>query len=305
MEKDKLKHKIAVIGAGAVGSTVAYSLMIKNLVAQIILIDINKEKQKGEVLDLDDTLSFLETGSVIGGDYKDAKEADIIILTAGVAQKEGETRLQLVERNKEIVKSIFKKIGDIKESAIVLIVSNPVDIITNLVQEISNLPQNQIFGTGTTLDSARLRSNLAKRFQVDSQQVDGFILGEHGDSEFVAWSTVNIASKKSIDLLSSKQMEEIENEVKNEAYEIIKAKGATFYGISITVTDIVEALIFDQNKILPVSYRLNNWNGVDNVCLGSLAVVGSRGIVKSWDIELNEEEKNKFQKSAQEIKKYL
>lgn len=305
MENEKLKQKIAVIGAGAVGSTTAYTLMLKNLVAEIFLVDVNKEKEQGESLDMSDAMSFSETAGVKAGDYKDVKDADIIILTAGAAQKPGETRLDLVAKNKAITTSIFKDIGEIKSSTIIVVVSNPVDVITYLVQEISGLPKSQVFGTGTGLDSARLRSNLAKRFDIDSKQVDGFVLGEHGDSEFVAWSTVSIAGKPIKEILKEDEMNKIEEEVKNEVYEIIKDKGATYYGIASVVTDIVEALMLDQNKILPVSYRLDNWNGVSDVCLGSTAVVGSSGIVKPWPIELTDEEKIKFQESAKKIRQYL
>lgn len=305
MNNEKLKQKIAIIGAGAVGATTAYSLMLKNLTAEIILVDVNKEKEEGEVLDISDALSFSETGKIKAGDYSDVRDADVVILTAGAAQKPGETRLDLVTKNKMIVNSIFKEIGEIKPSAIIVVVSNPVDIITFLVQEISGLPKNQVFGTGTGLDTARLRSNLSKRFNVDSKQVDGFVLGEHGDSEFVAWSTVNIAGKPIKEMLEEEEMNKIDEEVKNEVYEIIKDKGATFYGIAMVVTDIIEALFFDQNKILPVSYRLDNWNGVGGVCLGSTAVVGSSGIVKPWMLQLNEVEKKKFRESADKIKQYL
>ncbi len=305
MENEKLKQKIAVIGAGAVGATTAYSLMIKNLTAEIVLVDVNKEKEEGESLDMSDAMSFSETGGVKAGDYKDVKDADIIILTAGVAQKPGETRLDLVAKNKAITISIFKEVGEIKSSAIIVVVSNPVDVITYLVQEISGLPKNQVFGTGTGLDTARLRSNLAKRFDVDSKQVEGFVLGEHGDSEFVAWSTVSIGGKPIKEILKEEEMIKIADEVKNEVYEIIKDKGATYYGIAMVVADIVEALILDQNKILPVSSRLKDWNGVSDVCLGSTAVVGASGIVKPWPIELTEAEKIKFQDSATKIKQYL
>lgn len=305
MENTILKQKIAVIGAGAVGSTVAYTLMVKDLAAEIILIDINKEKQEGEVLDIGDGISFSEVGRVLGGDYKDAKDADIIILTAGVAQKPGETRLDLVQKNKTIISSILKEIGEIKSSTIVIVISNPVDIITYLVQEISGLPKSQVFGTGTCLDSARLRSNIARRFDVDSAQVEGFVLAEHGNSEFVAWSTVSVAGKKAEELLSKEEMEQIENEVKNEVYEIIKRKGATFYGIAMVTADIVKAVLLDENKILPVSNLLDNCNGVSGVCLGSPVVVGRTGIVKNWSIDLIDVEKEKLIKSAETIKQYL
>ncbi|MFA6353459.1 MAG: L-lactate dehydrogenase [Candidatus Paceibacterota bacterium] len=303
--KNSLKQKIAVIGAGAVGSTVAYTLMVKNLASEIILVDINEEKVKGEVMDINDGLSFSETQNVKIGSYKDVADADIIILTAGVAQKPGETRLDLVAKNKSIITSIFKEIGQIKSSTIIIVVSNPVDIIAYLVQEISGLPKNQVFGTGMGLDSARLRSNLAKRFNIESEQVEGFVIGEHGDSEFVAWSTVSIGGKMVKDMLQEEEMNSIEETVKKEAYEIINRKGATYYGIAMVVADVVEAIIFNQNKIIPVSSRLNNWNEVDNICLGTPAVIGNTGVVKLWPIELNPIEKEKLKKSAEIIRQYL
>ena len=303
--KNNLEQKIAVIGAGAVGSTVAYTLMVKNLASEIILVDINEEKVRGEVMDINDGLSFSETQNVKIGNYKDVADADIIVLTAGVAQKPGETRLDLVVKNKNIITSIFTEIGQIKSSTIIIVVSNPVDIIAYLVQEISGLPKNQVFGTGMGLDSARLRSNLAKRFNIESEQVEGFVIGEHGDSEFVAWSTVSIGGKMVKDMLKEEEMNSIEETVKKEAYEIINRQGATYYGIAMVVADVVEAIILNQNKIIPVSSRLNNWNGVDNICLGTPAVIGNTGVVKLWPIELNPIEKEKLKKSAEIIRQYL
>jgi len=298
--------KISIIGAGAVGSTIAYTTMIKNLASEIILIDLNKEKQEGEVLDINDGLSFSESGKVIAGDYKDAKDSDIIILTAGVAQKQGETRLDLVFRNKEIAISIFKQIGEIKPSCIIVVVSNPVDIITNIVQEISGLPKNQVFGSGTCLDTARLRTIISEKFNISSEQVEGFMLGEHGDTEFVAWSTVSIEGKKATNLLSKEDMDSIENEIKNKAYNIISKKGATFYGIAMVVADIIEAIIFNQNKILPVSTQFDSMGDLcGNVCLGNPNIVGSGGIVKNWSIDITEEEKTKLKNSSDTLKQYI
>ena len=299
------EQKIAVIGAGAVGATTAYTLMAKGLAAEILLVDINKDKQEGEVLDINDALSFSEVGSVVGGDFRDVANADIIILTAGVAQKPGETRLDLVTKNKAIVTSIFKEIGTIKKTAVIMVISNPVDIITYLAQELSGLPKSQVFGTGTCLDSARLRSNIARKFKVDPVQVDGFVLAEHGNSEFVAWSTVSVAGKKAADLLSKEEMNAIEDEVKNEVYEIIKRKGATYYGIAMVAADIVNVIFLDENKVLPVSSLLDNCNGVSGVCLGAPMVVGRSGIIRTWPIVLSDEEKAKLQKSADTIKQYL
>jgi L-lactate dehydrogenase len=303
--KNNLERKIAVVGAGAVGSTVAYTLMVKGLVSEIVLIDINEQKVQGEVLDIGDGLSFSKTQTIKIGNYKDAADADIIILTAGVAQKPGETRLDLVAKNKSIITSIFKEIGQIKSTSIIVVVSNPVDIIAYLVQEISGLPHNQVFGTGMGLDTTRLRANLAKHFNIENEQIEGFVIGEHGDSEFVAWSTVSVGGKMIKDMLSPEEMNNIEENVKKESYEIIKKKGATYYGIAMVVADIVEALLFDQHKIIPISYRLDNWNGVSYVCIGAPAVIGGAGVIGAWKIELTPTEKEKFQKSAAIIKQYL
>ncbi|TAN34034.1 L-lactate dehydrogenase [Patescibacteria group bacterium] len=298
-------QKIAVIGAGAVGSTVAYTDMVKNLASEVLLIDLNEKKEKGEVMDIADGLSFVETGNVKGADFKDAADADIIVVTAGLAQKPGETRLDLVKKNRAVIKSIFKSIGKIKPSAIVIMISNPVDVLTHVAQKVSGLPRAQVFGTGTALDTARLRHALAVRLKVNAHSVSGFVLGEHGDSEFAAWSTVTIGGAPVTNFIKTKELDKIAEKVKNEAYEIINRKGATFYGIALTVADIIEAVLYDQNKILPLSVRLNGWNGVSGVCLGVPAVLGRKGIVKIWPLKLPSVEQKKFKKSAEAVKKYL
>ncbi len=301
------KTKIAIIGAGAVGSTTAYVATLKNLAAEILLIDVNETKEAGEVMDITDGLCFVETGCIKGAGFRDARNADIVVITAGAPQKPGETRLQLVQKNVAILKSIFQKIGQLKKTAIIIMVANPVDILTYIAQEISGLPKNQVFGSGTTLDTARLRSEIGKILNVSSWSVDGFVLGEHGDSEFVAWSSVTIGgmSANNIKSLNSQTRKKIENRVKHEAYEIINRKGATFYGIALVLSDIIEAIIYDQHKILPISSRLNNWNGVNNICLGSPAVVGRSGVQKVWDLKLTAIEKKKLKQSADTLKKYL
>lgn len=297
--------KISIIGAGSVGATTAYTLMLKNLVSEIVLIDINKKKAEGEARDIDDCLSFTETSEIRTGDYNDARDSDIIILTAGVAQKPGETRLVLADKNKEITKSIFREIGELKSTCIVVVITNPVDVITHTVQEISGLPHNQVFGTGTSLDSARLRTAISQKLNLDSKQVEGFLCGEHGDSEFVAWSNVTVEGKPVTELLSEKDMDQMENYIKNEAYEIINLKGATFYGIASVVVDIVEAIALNQNKILPVSSRHEENDEIPKICFGYPCIIGTNGITKRWKINLTEEEKEKLLKSAKTIEQYL
>jgi len=299
-------QKIAIIGAGAVGATTAYTLMLKNLAAEIMLIDVNEAKEEGEVMDMDDVLSFVETGCIKGGDFKDAANADIIVLTAGAAQKPGETRLDLVNKNKAICQSIFEGIGKIKSTAIIVVVANPVDIITYLAQNFSGLNKSHVFGTGTGLDTARLRTEIGKALGVYSQNVDGYVLGEHGDSEFDAFSTVSVGGISIKDLKIPKaKLQEIEGKVKNAAYEIINRKGATFYGIAMTVSDIIEAILFDQHKIMPLSVYLDGWNGISGVCLSVPVVLGRQGVEKIWPVKLIGSEKRRMQKSAKEIKKYL
>ncbi len=301
------KSKIAIIGAGAVGSTAAYVATLKNLAAEIILIDVNEQKEAGEVMDIADGLCFVETGCIKGADFKDARDADIIVITAGLAQKPGETRLDLVKKNSAILKSIFKQIGKLKSSAIIIMVANPVDILTYFAQELSGLPKNQVFGSGTGLDTARLRTDLGDYLKVNPKSIHGYVMGEHGDSEFVAWSTVEvggipIAKTK---MINKKTLKDIEIKVKKEAYEIINRKGATFYGIGLVIAEIIEAVLMNQHKIMPISSRLTNYNGVNDVCLGAPTVIGRSGVEKVWPVELSSSEKNKFKKSAETLKNYL
>lgn len=299
--------KIAIIGAGNVGAAAAYTSTLKNLAAEIMLIDINEEKEAGEVMDIADSLCFVETGCIKGKDFKDAADAEVIVISAGAKQKKGQTRLDLLATNKKILSSIFKSIGKLRKDVIIILISNPVDILTYITQEIIKLPKAQVFGTGTTLDSARLKTKVGEYLKVSPQSVNGFVLGEHGDSEFVSWDSLTVGGipAKKIKKLSAQTRKKIEQKVKKEAYEIINKKGATFYGIAATLSDILEAVLFNQHKIMPVTSRLSHWNGVSNICLGAPAVIGRTGVEKIWPLKLSAEEKNKLQKSAKTLKSYL
>lgn len=300
------QSKIAIIGAGAVGATTAYTATLKNLAAEILLIDVNETKEAGEVMDIADGLSLVETGCVKGADFKDARDADIIVITAGAPQKPGETRLDLIKKNVEIQKSIFKQIGKLRPTAIIIMVANPVDVLTVVAQKLSGLPRNQVFGSGTTLDTMRFKATLAKKLGVSPQSVHGYVLGEHGDSEFVAWSSVTVGGVPANKLkITTKDKREIEKKVKKEAYEIINRKGATFYGIALVLSDIIEAILFNQQKIMPVSSMLLECQGVSDVCLGMPAVLGRSGVEKVWPLALNASEKKKLQNSAKVLKQYL
>lgn len=296
-------YTVAIIGAGAVGSTVAYATMIRNIASEVILIDVNLEKEEGEVMDIGDGLSFVETARVVRGKFKDAARADIVVVTAGFAQKPGETRLDLIKKNTSVIRSIFKATGKLKPTAILIMVTNPVDVLTLVTEKMHKLPPSQVFGSGTVLDTARLKVKLGSLFGVSPQSVDGFVLGEHGDSEFVAWSTVRIGGKSVYEFgLDADDCRAMEKSVRSEAYEIINRKGATFYGIGITVADIIEAIVFDQHKIMPVSTLVKNWNGVSNVCLGVPAVVGRSGVEKIWPLELPTAEQHRLAASAKALK---
>jgi L-lactate dehydrogenase len=308
MKTSFLKTKVAIIGTGAVGSTAAYASAIKNICSELILIDLNQKKEEGEVMDISNGLCFVETGCVSGADFKDAKDADVIVVTAGVPQKnEHESRLELVNKNKNILRSIFKSIGKLKKTAIVLIVSNPVDILTYEAKKITKLPAGQVFGTGTALDTARLRSHVGKHFGVSPQDVLGFVLGEHGDTSFVAWSTVSVGGVPVTELkgFTKKKAASIEKAVRKEAYEIISRKGATFYGIGLVIADMLESIFYDQKKIHPVSSPVSKWNGVSNISIGIPAVVGRAGVLKHWDLDLTKDEKKKLLHSAKTLKKYV
>lgn len=305
MKQACAKPRIAIIGAGAVGSTVAYALTIRNLAAEIMLIDVNQQKEEGEVMDINNALCFVDTGCVKTADFKDARNADVIIITAGVSQRPGDTRLDLFEKNANIMRSIFQSTGKLRTDSVVLVVSNPVDVLTYLAQEISGLPTSQVFGSGTTLDTARMRSMVAKELDVSAQNIHGYVLGEHGDSEFVAWSTITAGGVPINKLLNATKRNRIEKSVRNEAYEIIHRKGSTFYGIGLTVTDIVEAIMYDQQRVMPITTRLDKYNGISGVCLGAPAVIGRGGVLKHWPIKLTPIETKELKHSATVIKGYI
>lgn len=301
------RFKIAIIGAGAVGATTAYVATLKNLAAEIILVDVNEEKEAGEVMDIADSMCFVETGCIKGADFPDAKDADIIVLAAGLPQKPGETRLDLVKKNSAITRDIFKKIGKLKKDAIVIVVANPMDVLTYLAQEISGLPKSQVFGSGTVLDTARLKNHLAHILKINSHDISGFVIGEHGDSELVAWSSMTAggAPIEKIKGLDKKTLREMEEKTKKEAYEIISRKGATFYGIAMSLTEIMEAIIYNQRRILPVSARIDGWNDVSDVCAGVPAVIGREGVLGLWPLALSADERKQFKKSADILKEYI
>jgi L-lactate dehydrogenase len=296
-----MKHsKIAIIGAGFVGSTTAYALLLQNIVAEIILVDINEIRCRGEILDLSDALSFDGASQIRSGSSSDAAQADIIIIAAGKPQKMNESRTELLAANTEVINAIFKEIKPINQGAIVIVITNPVDLITYQAQQIAGLPHNQVFGSGTFLDTQRLRSIIGHKLHISEQSVDAYILGEHGDSQFAAWSSAKIGGIPLSEYpgVQQKDLEVLAIEVRDKAYEIISCKGATYYGIAACVARICKAIIFDQKLVLPLSV----YNEKFNICLSMPVVLGENGVEKILSVPLNDNEEKKLAESAKTLK---
>ncbi len=305
-----LSKKISVIGAGFVGSTTAYTLMLSGLVSDIVLVDLNKEKAEGDAMDLSHGASFVKPVSVTSGDFKDCANSDIIIITAGAAQKPGQTRLDLVKQNTDIFKKMIPELIKYSPDAIFLVVSNPVDILTYVTYKISGLPANRVIGSGTVLDTSRFKYLLSQHTSVDARNIHAYIIGEHGDSEVPAWSLTNIAGMsmdqycdacKKCDSMSKYQ---IYNDVKNAAYEIIQ-KGATYYAVALAVRRIVESILRDEHSILTVSSLLNGQYGINDICLSLPSVVEQNGVNRIITIPLSKDEESKLIKSAEIVKSTL
>jgi L-lactate dehydrogenase len=303
--KNNREVRIAVVGTGMVGSSFAYAAMIKGLAAEIVLIDASEEREAGEVMDLSHGLIGTKTGSVRGGNFKDCCNVDVIVITAGAAQKPGETRLDLVGKNIKILKSIIRKMGKLRSDTVVILVSNPVDILTYVAKKTIKLPESQIFGSGTSLDTSRLRYNVSQMFGVNLHNVHGYVMGEHGDSEFVAWSTANISSTPMSKLLTKKQMKDIQTKTMRAAYEIIQRKRATYYGIGLVICELVEAVLKDSKKIVPVSTIPGKAYGITDMSVGVPCVIGRGGAEKVWKVPLSKAELAKLKKSALLLKKTM
>lgn len=304
---DSLEHqtRIAIIGAGFVGSTIAFAVMLKGLAAEIILIDVNEAREEGEVMDLGDGLINGQIGSVCRGDLPDCQNVDLVIITAGLAQKSGETRLDLVTKNKAILENIIAGMGKLRPDTVVLVIANPVDILTQLAVKLIDLPKGQVFGSGTALDTARLRHNVAKKIGVNVANVHGYVLGEHGDSEFVAWETVTVSGAPITGLLSEADQKEIEDKTRSAAYDIIQRKAATYYGIAAVACEIIAAVLHDKELIMPVSTEPGSAYGLTGVSLGVPAVLGRKGIEKIWPLTLSASSQAKLENSAKVIQNFL
>ncbi len=305
-------RKLAVIGCGFVGSASAFALMQSGLFSEMVLIDANRARAEGEALDISHGLPFAKPMKIYAGDYPDLADASLIVVTAGAGQKPGETRLDLVKKNVSIFRSIIPSITQYNKEAILLIVANPVDILTYAAAKLSGFPENRVFGTGTVLDTARLKYLLGEHLQVDSRAVHAFILGEHGDSEIVAWSSANVSGLPLHNFCEMRgyfdhdaAMETLAAGVKNSAYEIIDKKGATYYGIAMSVRRVCEAIVRDEKSILPVSSVQHGSYGIQDVALSLPAVVGKDGVETIVPIALSDEEIAALQASAQTLKDVL
>ncbi len=302
--------RVVIIGAGLVGSTFAYSLMINGIVSEIILIDVNQERLEGEIMDLNHGISFVRPALVRAGTYADCADADIIVITAGSNQRPGESRIDLLARNAEIFKGIIGKIKETGSKSILLIATNPVDIMTYITYKLSGFPENRVIGSGTVLDSARFRYLISTHCHVDPSNVHAYIVGEHGDTEVPVWSIANIAGIRFAEYCpvcggnckSLLPKEEIFNEVKNAAYKIIKGKGATYYAIGLALVQIVESIIRDEYSVLTVSTLLKGEYGLEDLYLSLPCVVNRQGIERKIRLELSPEEEKALKHSAETLK---
>jgi L-lactate dehydrogenase len=307
-----VKSKVAIIGTGFVGASTAFAMSLNQHANEMVLIDAFKDKAAGEAMDINHGLSFLGQMSVYDGDYSDCADCDVIIITAGANRKPGETRIDLAKKNLAIAKDITNNVIKYYTRGVILVVANPVDILTYKIQKWSGLPQGRVFGTGTVLDSSRFRYLLSEKFDVDVRNVHGYIIGEHGDSQLPVWSATHIAGKNIREyfddpvhgITEEDKMAIIEN-VKKAGAEIIKKKGATYYAIAVTVNTIVESLLKNQNTIRTVSSLINGNYGIEDVALSLPAVVNSKGVKEIIDLKLTADEENALRYSAEQLKAIL
>ena len=302
------KQKCAVIGCGFVGASIAFSLVQEEMFSELVLIDINQTKAEGEAMDLSHGLPFVHPMKIYAGTYADLADCFLIIITAGAGQRPGETRLELVRKNVEIFRDLIPQITAVTQDARLLIVSNPVDVMTYAAWKLSGYPPEHVIGSGTVLDTARLKYLLGAHLGVDSRSVHAFIIGEHGDSELAVWSSANISG---VDLDSfcdicgacdGETLHRLYEDVRTSAYKVIEKKGATYYAIALAVTRIARAIVREEHSVLPVSAYVNGHYGVSDVYFGVPSIVGAEGIEKVLDIPLDASEQQQLEHSVQTLK---
>lgn len=308
-------NKITIIGTGNVGSTIAYTMAVAGIASEIVMIDVNNKRAFGEAMDIRQGTPFCAPVSVYDGDYKDAVGSDIVILTSGIARKPGQSRLDLAQTNVNITKSIIPEITKYAPDATYVIVSNPVDILTYTFCKCSGIPENRILGSGTILDTARLRARLSENYRINQQNVHAYVMGEHGDSSFIPWSVANISNIPLINFKESLSengecypnldLDEIENYVRKSGARVIECKGATFYAVSISVCHICKCILGGIDTTMTVSTMLHGEYGVDDVCLSTLNIIGRNGGHGKVLFPMTDEETSRLRESAEKIKSVI
>ena len=302
-------RKAAIVGCGAVGASIAFSLMHRKVFTELVLIDVDRAKAEGEAMDLSDGIPYAGAMDVYAGDYRDAQDCAMMIVTAGANQKPGETRLQLIDRNVRILKDVVSQVRATPFEGIMLIVANPVDVLTYEAHRLSGYPASRVFGSGTVLDTARLKHQLSRYLGVDSRNIHAFIIGEHGDSELAVWSSANVSG---IDLdrflalrghtAYDRALQTMYENVRDSAYQIIERKGSTYYGIAMAVSRIAECIVRDEQAVLPVSTVLGGEYGLSGVALSIPAIVGKGGVEAILEIPLSESERLALGASAAQLR---
>ena len=311
MSKTQNHQKVMLVGDGAVGSSYAYAMALQGIAEEFGIIDVVKERTEGDALDLLDATGYTYPKKIYSAEYSDCKDADLVVITAGAPQKQGETRLDLVNKNLRILSTIVKPVVDSGFQGIFLVAANPVDILTYATWKFSGFPKERVLGSGTSLDTARLRVAMADLTGIkDPRSMHAYIMGEHGDSEFAAYSSASIGSLPFLDWakehdVSKETLDKIEDDVRNKAYEIINKKGATFYGVAAALARISKAILRDEDTVLPVSAYMDGQYGINDVYIGTPAVVCADGIKQVIEVPLNEEEQTKMTESAKTLKKVL
>jgi len=310
-----LKPKVAIIGAGSVGSTFAFSLMIRGIAREIVIVDRNEKKSAGECMDLSHGMSLTRPAAIHSAGYEGCAGSDVVVITAGAKQKPGQSRTALTQTNVDIFKDIIPKIIKYAREAVFLVVTNPVDILTYVTLKISGFPRNRVFGSGTVLDSSRFRYLISEHCGIDARNVHAYIIGEHGDTELPVWSNATIGGMKIEDYCPicrnfgrcdrEKTARSIFEDAKGAAYKIIEAKGATYYAIALALVKITEAVLRDENSVLPVSTLIEDYYGVRDVCLSLPSVVNKSGVSRFLKIVLSAKEEKQFRRSAETIKEII
>lgn len=311
MKRSLMSGRVVVIGAGNVGATIAYTILMSDLTSEIVMIDVNEEKARGEVLDMNHGLAYFKQVSIRFGSYEDCAHADAIIITAGIGRKPGQTRLELAQINAGIIQDITKNIMKHAQNPLILVVSNPVDVLTYIVQQESGLPAGRVFGSGTTLDTARFKYLLSQECKIDVRNIHAYIVGEHGDSEVPLWSHANVAGKPIEEFCEDDtsphhlDKEKVFQATKGSGAEIIRLKGATFYGIGMSVARIIGCIVGNECAVLTVSTTLDGQYGIHDVALSLPCIIGSHGVERYMDIKMSPDELQRLRESAGKLRESI